>query len=59
MSKEVGFSYLEKLNENKRQKKIKRDYNDRYSQAYHKLIRSNVMYEFREYTSIPNDKFDY
>ena len=50
--------YLTLVRENKRLKEIKKDYNDRYSQGFHKLIRSDVMEEFREYTTIPNEIFD-
>ena len=50
--------YLKSVREIKSLKKLKKDYNERYSQGFHKLIRSSVMDEFREYTSIPNDMFD-
>ena len=49
--------YLKKLKHYKTQKKKKREYNDKYSQAFHKLIRSPVMKEFSQYTSIPSVKF--
>ena len=50
--------YHKDLKEHKILKKKKCDYNDKYSQAFHKLIRSDVMDEFREYTEIPLDKFN-
>jgi len=50
--------YKKKLNEYNKLKKIKCDYNNKYSQAFHKLIRSDVMDEFKEYTSIPHNKFN-
>ena len=50
--------YYKDLNKYKLLKKQKCDYNDKYSQAFHKLIRSNVMDEFKEYTSISLTKFN-
>lgn len=45
-------SYLDKLKKHKELKRIKREYNDRYSSGFQKLIRSDVMIEFAKYTSI-------
>ena len=40
------------MKEHKILKKKKCDYNDKYSRAFHKLIRSDVIDEFREYNKL-------
>ena len=50
-------TYLKDLKKYKTKISLKCLYNDKYSQAFYKLIRSPVIAEFKEYTSIPVDKY--
>lgn len=53
---ESEYQNKKKFYEN--QIKIKTDYNNRYSQKFYQLIRSDVMIEFKEYCNISNKLFD-
>ena len=50
--------YIKEYTFNKKQLKIKEEYHNKYSQQFSKLIRSDVMIEYRYYCSLDNKIFD-
>ncbi len=49
--------YQKKKKEHQKLMTTKKDYNDKFSQGFHKLIRSEVMDDFMEYTTIEDNEF--